>query len=84
MSEEEKSGRATDEYYDTDHENGPDLEELDELADKRETDRDARRRRRRLYRDDKAPFVLEVDDETGKTGLSQIPTYFPTLHRFSP
>jgi hypothetical protein len=70
LSEEEKSGRATDDYDEdfTDHENnaGPDLEELDELADKRESDRDIRRRRRRLYRDDKSAFVLEVDDETGK------------------
>ena len=59
----------TDEYEDftdNERERGPDLEELDELADKRETDHDARRRRRRLYRDDKAPFVLEVDDETGE------------------
>lgn len=72
MSEEEKSGRATDEYDEdfTDHERGPDLEELDELADRGETDRDARRRRRRLYRDDKTPFVLEVDDETDEDIIS--------------
>jgi hypothetical protein len=60
---------------------GPDLEELDELADKRESDRDARRRRRRLYRDDKSPFVLEVDDETGKikNTLSCVRSYCVTI-----
>jgi hypothetical protein len=48
---------------------GPDLEDLDELAEgvkasQRESERYPRRRRRRLYRDDKGPFVLEIDDET--------------------
>ena len=50
----------------------PDIvEELDELAEGAkgenyvsESGRVGRRRRRRLYRDDKAPFVLEIDDET--------------------
>ena len=79
VSEEEKSGRVDDfdedfmsgTDYERENENhvGPDLEELDELADgvnagQRESGRDARRRRRRLYRDDKSPFVLEIDDET--------------------
>lgn len=47
----------------------------DELADgvnanPRESGRDARRRRRRLYRDDKGPFVLEIDDETDEDIMS--------------
>jgi hypothetical protein len=29
-----------------------------------------RRRKRRMYRDDKAPFVLEIDDETDEDILS--------------
>jgi len=56
---------------------GPDLEDLDELAEGVEADgyvaengRVRRRRRRRLYRDDKAPFVLEVDDETDEDIMS--------------
>ena len=48
---------------------GPDLEDLDELAEgvkasQGESAQDSRRRRRRLYRDDKGPFILEIDDET--------------------
>ena len=54
---------------------GPDLEELDELAEgvkaaHGESERDPRRRRRRLYRDDKTPFVLEIDDETDEDVMS--------------
>ena len=41
----------------------PDLEELDENYGS-ELGRLGRRRRRRLYRDNKAPFVLDIDDET--------------------
>ena len=33
-------------------------------------DGDVRRRRRRMYRDDKLPFVLEIDDETDEDFLS--------------
>ena len=55
----------------------PDIEELDELAEGAkgenygsELGRSGRRRRRRLYRDDKAPFVLEIDDETDEDIMS--------------
>lgn len=47
----------------------PDMEDLDDLAANVDANRHKgrgmeRRRRRRMYRDDKAPFVLEIDDET--------------------
>jgi hypothetical protein len=52
----------------------PDIEDLDELAEGVNTEptraSDGRRRRRRIYRDDKAPFVLEIDDETDEDILS--------------
>lgn len=56
----------------------PDLEDLDDLeanvgADRLLSDKARgmqRRRRRRMYRDDKAPFVLEIDDETDEDFLS--------------
>lgn len=53
----------------------PDVEDLDELAEGAkgenysELTRSGRRRRRRLYRDDKAAFVLEVDDETDEVRI---------------
>ena len=61
----------------------PDMEDLDDLeanvdADRLMSDhgggRDGiqRRRRRRMYRDDKAPFVLEIDDETDEDFLSAL------------
>jgi hypothetical protein len=51
------------------------VEDLDELAEGAkgenysELTRSGRRRRRRLYRDDKAAFVLEVDDETDEVRI---------------
>jgi hypothetical protein len=56
----------------------PDMEELDDLEANVDADRSIhdkgrgsqRRRRRRMYRDDKAPFVLEIDDETDEDFLS--------------
>merc|ERR1712238_315111 len=55
----------------------PDMEFLDDLeANVSEADRHTkgrgsqRRRKRRMYRDDKAPFVLEIDDETDEDILS--------------
>jgi hypothetical protein len=56
----------------------PDMEELDDLEANVDADRlthdkgrgSQRRRRRRMYRDDKAPFVLEIDDETDEDFLS--------------
>jgi hypothetical protein len=56
----------------------PDMEELDDLEANIDADRlihdkgrgSQRRRRRRMYRDDKAPFVLEIDDETDEDFLS--------------
>ena len=52
----------------------PDLEELDELSEgvksQRNDARDPRRRRRRLYPDDKGPFILEIDDETDEDIMS--------------
>ena len=51
-----------------------DLEELDELSEgmksQRDDAHDPRRRRRRLYRDDKGPFILEIDDETDEDIMS--------------
>jgi hypothetical protein len=56
-----------------------DIEELDELAENVKVDdliSDSgpggrrRDRRRRMYRDDKAPFVLEIDDETDEDIMS--------------
>jgi hypothetical protein len=54
-----------------------DIEELDELQENfdsenliSETERGLRKGRRRMYRDDKAPFVLEIDDETDEDFLS--------------
>ena len=72
MSERDRSDFDEDFISGTDFErdqSGPDLEELDELAEgvnvsQRESSQDPRRRRRRLYRDDKGPFILEIDDET--------------------
>ena len=57
---------------------GPDIEELDEIAEGVNADDFVpdigdvvrRRRRHRLYRDDKAPFVLEIDDETDEDIMS--------------
>ncbi|CAJ1956513.1 unnamed protein product [Cylindrotheca closterium] len=46
-----------------------DLEDLDN-AGQLATRKGQRRRRRRKYRDDKAPFVLEIDDETDEDFLS--------------
>lgn len=59
------------------------VSEFDELADEIMKDEDVdtkelvaksgevnRRRRRRMYRDDKLPFVLEIDDETDEDFLS--------------
>ena len=51
-----------------------DLEELDELSEgmksQRDDAHDPRRRRRRLYRDDKGPFILEINDETDNDIMS--------------
>jgi len=55
---------------------GPDLEELDELeegvaaGDDDIEGQDSHRHRRRPYRDDKSPFVLEIDDETDEDLMS--------------
>ena len=56
---------------------GPDLEDFDELAENVEAEEDKntkpgnrRRNKRRLYRDDKAPFVLEIEDETDEDIMS--------------
>jgi len=46
-----------------------DLDDLDN-ADQLVAHKGQRRRRRRKYRDDKAPFVLEIDDETDEDFLS--------------
>ena len=72
MSERDRSDFDEDFISGTDFErdqSGPDLEELDELDEgvnvsQTESSRDPRRRRRRLYRDNKGPFILEIDDET--------------------
>jgi hypothetical protein len=54
----------------------PDMEDLDDIEANVIADRiisekgRERRRRRRMYRDDKAPFVLEIDDETDEDFLS--------------
>lgn len=53
----------------------PDMEDLDDLetAERLGSEKGRgvqRRRRRRMYRDDKAPFVLEIDDETDEDFLS--------------
>jgi hypothetical protein len=53
----------------------PDMEDLDDLdnAERLVSEKGRgiqRRRRRRMYRDDKAPFVLEIDDETDEDFLS--------------
>ena len=72
VSESDRSDFDEDFISGTDFEqdqSGPDLEGLDELAEgvnvsQRESSQDPRRRRRRLYRDDKGPFILEIDDET--------------------
>ena len=55
----------------------PDIEELDELEENvkaeeflSDSGRTGQRRRRRMYRDDKAPFVLEIDDETDEDIMS--------------
>jgi hypothetical protein len=58
----------------------PDMEFLDDLEASAEVDRESpnkeagaqRRRRHRMYRDDKAPFVLEIDDETDEDILSSL------------
>ena len=68
---ESKDGLTSGTDFERDH--GPDLEDLDELAVKAsqgESARDSRRRRRRLYLDDKGPFVLEIDDETDEDIMS--------------
>lgn len=76
ISEKERSDFDEDGFTDLEREQvGPDLEELDELAEgvnaaQRESARDPRRRRTRLYRDDKGPFVLEIDDETDEDIMS--------------
>ncbi|GMH91611.1 hypothetical protein TL16_g12104 [Triparma laevis f. inornata] len=56
---------------------GPDLEDLDELAEIVEEGGEGggnrgtgKRRRKRMYRDDKAPFVLEIEDETDEDIMS--------------
>ena len=55
---------------------GPDMEDLDDIEANVIVDNlisrkgRERRRRRRMYRDDKAPFVLEIDDETDEDFLS--------------
>ena len=54
------------------------MELIDDLEANAEADRHMsnkgrgpqRRRKRRMYRDDKAPFVLEIDDETDEDILS--------------
>ena len=60
----------------------PDMEDLDDIEVNIEASTNSqalnsdkgrglhRRRRRRMYRDDKAPFVLEIDDETDEDFLS--------------
>jgi hypothetical protein len=70
---ESKDGLTSGTDFERDH--GPDLEDLDELAEgvkasQGESARDPRRRRRRLYRDDKGPFILEIDDETDEDIMS--------------
>ena len=70
---ESKDGLTSGTDFERDH--GPDLEDLDELAEgvkasQGESAQDSRRRRRRLYRDDKGPFILEIDDETDEDIMS--------------
>ena len=70
---ESKDGQTSGTDFERD--NGPDLEDLDELAEgvkasRGESAHDPRRRRRRLYRDDKGPFILEIDDETDEDIMS--------------
>jgi hypothetical protein len=70
---ESKDGQTSGTDFERD--NGPDLEDLDELAEgvkasQGESAHDPRRRRRRLYRDDKGPFILEIDDETDEDIMS--------------
>lgn len=78
---EEEHADEDDDVNPLDDEEGPDMEELDELAEGVDADDfvpetlpgkglQARRRRRRLYRDDKAPFVLEIDDEADEDLLA--------------
>lgn len=47
-----------------------DLDDLDDNDDQLVDRKGHRRRRRRKYQDDKAPFVLEIDDETDEDFLS--------------
>jgi hypothetical protein len=74
LIDEERTDYDTPTDYERDDHVGPDLEELDELEEgvnaDEETGRNGRRRRRRLYKDDKGPFVLEIDDETDEDVLS--------------
>eukprot|EP00980_Cylindrotheca_fusiformis_P028031 scaffold22577_cov122-Cylindrotheca_fusiformis.AAC.10 len=53
----------------------PDMEDIDDLENAERLGPEKgrgiqRRRRRRMYRDDKTPFVLEIDDETDEDFLS--------------
>jgi hypothetical protein len=80
-NDKDKKDRNRDDFKDPDEiQLGPDLEDFDELAEnveaeEEEGNRDSnnagkRRNRRRLYRDDKAPFVLEIEDETDEDIMS--------------
>jgi C2 domain len=57
------------EYFDEDKSIASAVSEMDEIEAEKGGEL-RRRRRRRMYRDDKLPFVLEIDDETDEDFLS--------------